>query len=88
MSNIEVTYDGAFPNACSGTLTIKVDGSLIYDEYSCCESTGGVCFDIDWNENVIGGKLVWNDADKFSKEIQGAVKEVLDKVEVCCGGCV
>jgi len=87
---IEVSYDGDYPNACSGKLEIKVDGELIYSKKHCCSSTGSVSFDDDWNENVTQGELNWEDANDFAEdlEILRAVYSVLDGVGVCCGGCV
>ena len=88
MKNIKVTYDGEYPNACAGTITIEVDGLVIYKEKHVCGSTGGVSFDDDWEETVTRGELVWNDVDKFPQDIVDAVNKELSKVEVCCGGCV
>lgn len=88
MSNIKVKYDGEYPNACRGNLVIKVDGEEIYNKDYCCYSTGCVWFDSGWDAHVESGELIWKDASRFSTEIQEAVKEELDKVSVCCGGCV
>jgi len=85
---IEVTYDGAYPNACAGRLLIKQDGEVIYDERHCCHSTGGVWFDKDGDEHVESGELVWNDRDQHSAEIGEAVYALLCGVRVCCGGCI
>ena len=71
-----------------GTLVIKQDGVEIYNKEFCCESTGSVCFDDEWHEEVIEGELIWNDAKDFSEEIQIAVEEVLSGCSVCCGGCI
>jgi hypothetical protein len=85
---IEVTYDGEYPNSCSGTLTIKINGDIIYSKAHCCHSTGSVSFTPDWEEVVTGGSLIWDDADDFNDSIQKAVEDVLSEVYVCCGGCV
>jgi len=87
---IEVSYNGSFPNACSGTLCIKEDGIVIYSNDHSCHSTGSVTFDDEWNECVECGELLWDEeeAEKFDKEIQEAVRAVLREVHVCCGGCV
>lgn len=85
---IEVTYDGHYPNARSGTLTIKKDGEVLYSERYCCSSSAHVWFD-NRGAHIESGKLItWDDADKFSEEIQQAVEDVLSRVGVCCGGCV
>ena len=85
---IEVSYDGKYPNACSGTLIIKVDGEEIYNDKFCCGSGGSVWFDKNWDEHVAPGKLTWNDAEKFDRDVQVAVEEVLSRIDVCCGGCI
>jgi len=88
MRNIKVEYDGKYPNACSGTLKITVDETVVYNKDFCCSSTGSVWFDEDWSEHVECGELIWKDSEKFDDEIQQAVKDVLSTVGVCCGGCV
>lgn len=79
--------DGKFPYTCRGELKIMVNGTVIYKKSSCCASTGSVSFDDDYNAHVVSGELIWNDADKFSAEIQQAVREKLSEYSVCCGGC-
>jgi len=85
---IEVLYDGKYPNTCSGTLIVKVDGEEVYNKKYCCSSSGGVWFDDGWNEHVEKGNLSWDDAKLFSSEIQREVEEELSQYRVCCGGCV
>lgn len=79
---IKVSYDGGYPTSCMGTLTIKVDGEVVYDKKYVCVSSGSVSFDDDWNEEVAEGTLTWkeDEASKFDQEIQDAVAEVLGKV--------
>lgn len=90
MADIIVEYDGEYPTTCMGTLRIFVDGKEVYNKMYACSSTGSVWFDNEWNEYVVRGELVWieEEASKFSKEIQEAVREKLSEYEVCCGGCV
>lgn len=85
---IEVEYDGKYPNTCSGRLTIKVDGVIIYSEEYRCHSTGSVWFDKDWSEHVESGKLKWEDEKEFDRNIVRAVRKKLKQFDVCCGGCV
>lgn len=84
---IEVFYDGKYPNVCLGCLIIKIDGKEIYNKEHRCYSTGSIVW-LDDNWNIGSGKLVWDDAKYFSKEIQKAVSDELKKMKVCCGGCV
>lgn len=89
-SKIEIEYDGDYPCACMGTLTIKYNGTVVYsDEYECY-STGNVYFDDDWNDYVEPGDLLW-DTDKYPHvphRLVEMVNERLSEVEVCCGGCI
>ncbi len=57
---IKVSYDGKFPCACSGKLTVEVDGKIVFSSSGCCYSTGCVWFDKDWQEHVETGKLVFD----------------------------
>ena len=88
MKNIKVTYDGSYPCSCMGRLIISVDNVEIYNKKYCCESTGKITFDENWNENIECGHLIWEDYRKFNTDIQDAVQNVLDQVVVCCGGCI
>ena len=51
MSNkIEVLYDGAYPNTCSGNLIIKIDNKIVYAEWhAICEicSDCGIVIKLD-----------------------------------------
>lgn len=90
---IKVSYDGKYPCACSGKLTVEVDGKVIFSQSGCCHSTGCVWFDKDWNEHIETGKLVLDvddlkDTSWLTSEIEDAIDEELSKVHVCCGGCV
>lgn len=88
MRKIEVEYNGDYPVACMGRLKIKVDGEEVYNKEFCCTSSGSVWFDENWDEHVDWGELTWDDASDFEQDIQDAVQCELDKVHVCCGGCV
>lgn len=86
---IEVTYDGRYPNTCSGTLSIKVDDKVIYSQKHRCRSTGSCYFTNGYSEeHVERGELYWEDADNFDEEIRDLVELELSKYNVCCGGCL
>lgn len=94
---VKVSYDGEFPCACSGKLVVEVDGKVVFSEGGCCRSTGCVWFDKDWQEHVEKGELLLDveeltamrkDLSWLTPEVDDAIKEVLSKVHVCCGGCV
>lgn len=84
-----VSYDGAYPNLCSGTLVLKINGEE--RELSHCLSSGGsVSFNEDWNECVTSG--AWSvydlpeDLQPYRSEIEECVNENIPYG--CCGGCV
>lgn len=83
-----VSYDGSYPNLCSGTLVIRYDGT----EYSFNLVSGGrVWFDEHWSEHVEDGPWSVGDApDRFPAELIPAVEKIANEhVQLgCCGGCV
>lgn len=105
MTKVEfVSYDGAFPCLCTGTLVLKIDGvetKFHYSfnnkkegEYSDFWTSGGsVAFDRDWNEDVSTGEWRFSPDASFPEEL----KEIGDLLIAvfnenvpygCCGGCV
>ena len=93
MPKIEfVSYDGKWPNLCSGVLTILIDGvKRELPEYCLC-SGGSVYFTGEWEEHVEEGD--WSLSDHFLPEDLKPLKEEIEKVinenvpKGCCGGCV
>jgi hypothetical protein len=65
---VEVEYDGAYPNTCSGTLIIKVGGEEIFVDKYACTSSGSVWMDKDSEMHVESGQLTWtsDSQKKFS----------------------
>ena len=63
-----ISYDGEYPNLCSGRLIVEIDGKKITFEGYCKSnektnhypkfwtSGGSVSFDYDWNECVLCGE--------------------------------
>ena len=92
-----VSYDGRYPNLCSGTLTLKLDGIEKTFGYDCdypqfWTSGGCVWFDNDSNEHVDRGAWELRD-NALPEELQPLAEQLLDvfntNVEYgCCGGCV
>lgn len=84
-----VSYDGKYPNLCSGTLTIDVDGEKM-EIQDALTSGGCVWFDDDWNEHVESGAWAVNDLPDWAKphreEIETLVNENIPFG--CCGGCI
>lgn len=86
-----VSYDGSYPNLCSGTLILSVDGTeWKFPEY-CLSSGGSVWFDDDSNEHIEGGEWSIREwPDGFPEDAKDmAVQIVNENVPFgCCGGCV
>lgn len=84
-----VSYDGEYPNLCSGQLVLKINGQArVFPRY-CLSSGGSVWFDNDWDEHVETGRWSINlpeDLEPLRKEIEECINENIPYG--CCGGCV
>ena len=84
MRNIKfVSYDGDYPNLCSGILVLDIDGDEVRFE-NCLSSGGDVYFNDHWEETVLSGEWTLR-SDKF-KNFTKLVNENIE--HGCCGGCV
>jgi hypothetical protein len=90
---IEIEYDGHFPNLCRGTLRVILDG-IRYDFGSHALISGGwVLYNSDTSDiDITRGAWeirVWPDSFPEDKTIRMLVlDEVNSKIEHgCCGGC-
>ena len=87
--NIEfISYNGRYPNLCSGQLMLKIDGEVI-DSIRLI-SGGSVWFDNDWCEHVETGD--WS-ADNIPTKYESIYDEIIAVINEnvpkgCCGGCV
>ena len=83
-----ISYDGEYPNICSDTLVLEVDGKKWELSHALC-SGGSAGFDRNWNAFVTSGP--WSvdlpeDFEPYQKEIEQLVN---DNVPYgCCGGCL
>ena len=85
------SYDGAYPNLCSGTLKFKLNGKIITFPSHCLSSGGNVTFDEDWSEEVTQGEWTIVEFPKdFPKELEDEANDLVNEnvSEGCCGGCV
>lgn len=103
MRDIEfVSYDGKYPNLCSGTLTLKIDSEDHTFRY-CLSSGGRVYHDGNWNWTVESGEWTFDpeyatidngeskleDLNFTPNEIKWINMIVNENVEHgCCGGCI
>lgn len=84
-----ISYDGAWPNLCRGTLVVEKDGKQ-YSMYGVLVSGGSVSFDADWEAEVEEGDWLI-DRDALAPELQDdwLELEALVNDEIphgCCGG--
>ena len=92
MHNLKfVSYDGEYPNLCSGTLILNLDGKDIKFPPYCLSSGGSVWFTADWQEVVESGPwTICKWPEGFPRELYVPAEQIVnDNVEWgCCGGCV
>lgn len=86
-----ISYDGSYPNLCSGTLVISLDDIEYSMEYCMC-SGGSVWFDDNWDEHVEEGKWTIR-YESLPEPLRPFVSEIENLVNEnvrwgCCGGCV
>lgn len=89
--NIEIKYDGSYPNLCSGHLEVWVDDNYYDFGTHVLTSGGGVSFDEDYSEHVWEGDWSIDEfPDNFPMELKDELLKVINE-EIphgCCGGCV
>lgn len=88
-----VSYDGTWPNLCSGTLVISIDDVQFTFKKGALCSGGHVRFDENWSEDVGNGPWSiseWPNGIPNDSKLRNAItKLVNDNVQWgCCGGCV
>lgn len=87
--NIEfISYNGRYPNLCSGQLVLKIDGETV--DGIRLSSGGSVWFDSNWSEHVEEGD--WS-ADNIPTKYEHAYDKIVAVINEnvpkgCCGGCV
>ena len=97
-----ISYDGAFPTLCFGTLVVALDGKKVAfgdtdtaDYPAFWTSGGSVSFDENWMEKVTEGAWEMSSAVEkdYPPDIWKALPAILDVMNAnvphgCCGGCV
>ena len=90
MAKIEfVSYDGKFPNRCSGTLVLRIDGVERNLGKYCMQTGGRASFDKNGDEHVESGPWtvdVPDDLLSIKEEIEECVNANVRPG--CCGGCL
>ena len=83
-----VSYNGEYPNLCSGELVLRIDGKEV-NFGSCLCSGGYVIFDDNWCEHVGCGEWSVDVPEEFAQYADEITEVVNDNVPWgCCGGCV
>ena len=86
-----VSYDGEYPNLCSGDLVLNVAGERVSADH-CLTSGGGLVFEDGREDTTCGPWFVNFDRFpiEFTEEEQRAITDIVNH-EVrhgCCGGCI
>ena len=87
-----VSYDGAYPNLCSGTLVLSVDGENISADF-CLMSEGEAGVILGGEERIIKGPWrvkFWRFEKVLTFPEMARITELVNQnVEWgCCGGCI
>ena len=86
-----ISYDGAYPNLCSGTLIMELDGKKIKFPQFCLQSGGSAGCDSSGEEYISYGPWTIGDFPKgFPKELEQEAENLVNEniKEGCCGGCI
>jgi len=87
----KLSYDGQYPNLCSGTLIVTIGSTEWVFPSHCLSSGGRVTFDENWSENVEQGEWTINQwPEGFPENLKYIVEQKVNE-EIpwgCCGGCV
>jgi hypothetical protein len=92
--NIQIVYDGKYPNLCSGKLIVKIDYSILewnktYNFPVNCLISCGTTIYSELKNNGYKWKISsW--PDDFPEELKLNVLEAVNKQIPlgCCGGCL
>jgi hypothetical protein len=86
-----VSYDGDYPNLCSGNLIMAINGVNIHFPEFCLSSGGSVSFTEDWDEIIESGEwTISNFPKNFPDELKTEANKIVNEniPQGCCGGCV
>lgn len=91
-----VSYDGEYPNLCSGVLVLNLDGNDITFPKHFLSSGGSVTFNEDYSEEFVEEgqwhkSCLYEWPEEFSEFglKEDALEVINDNIEHgCCGGCI
>ena len=90
-NKIGISYDGKWPNLCSGQLIVRIDKEKYVFPRHCLSSGGSASFDENWSEHVASGPWSVREwPENFPEEYKEEVlQKINDKIDWgCCGGCL
>lgn len=84
-----VSYNGAYPNLCSGILVVRIDGKEVSLPRFILRSGGCCGFRDDWSDYIENGPWSVDVPEEFA-EYKDAIEEVVNANIPwgCCGGCI
>jgi len=86
-----VSYDGDWPNLCSGQLIVAINEKVYTFPRNALRSGGNVSFDENWSESVDQGEWGVSDwPEDYPEDLKEDTEEMIN-TEIphgCCGGCV
>lgn len=95
-----INYDGEYPNLCSGTLTLEIDGEIVTFGHNKCDyyrfwHSGGTCrfTDSHYFDTIVSDGEWKLDEAELPEKYKNIGKELIqvfnDNVRWgCCGGCL
>lgn len=92
-----ISYDGTYPNLCSGTLVVRILGRIVkfgYGEENFPFWQSGGCIDWDGDTDFEVKVGAWKlDIEELKDEYKPYAQELIEvfneNVEYgCCGGCI
>lgn len=89
-----ISYDGNYPNLCSGTLVVSIDNNIISGEYVL--NSGGSCYFTNNYSDAHVEKGWWTmETDWLPEEYrtEDVINRIIELVnenvpQGCCGGCL
>jgi len=90
--DIKISYDGKYPNLCSGHLIVTID-DIKWDFGNYCLSSGGSTYFTDnYSEEHVthGDWSIHTWPDNFPDDLkEDTLKVINDNIrQGCCGGCL
>lgn len=84
-----VSYDGEYPNLCSGELVLRIEGKEVNLGRYCLHSGGNAWVDYELCDHTEWGAWSVDVPEELTQYIDEITEVVNDNVPWgCCGGCL